>query len=189
PIGDPSSSAIAVIDRDHTLDAVQLNGGGKIVPKRHADRRTCDDELAELPGQVLLDRVPVYGLLHARIDTGQNHGLIVSFGREREIRNEGEGSGTNADGADEVPAIERRCKTAAACAGNLMQISHCPSLGDGGTQLILAGIRCRRKRRSSITRQEHCRKGRRRPTIYELKLKKGNLWPALRNTTNMCKPV
>src|SRR5262249_9099783 len=85
-----------------------------------------------------------YGLLHARIDTGQNHGLIVSFGREREIRNEGEGSGTNADGADEVPAIERRCKTAAACAGNLMQISHCPSLGDGGTQLILAGIRCRR---------------------------------------------
>ena len=110
----------------------------------HADRRTCDDGLAELPGQVLLDRVPVYGLLHARIDTGQNHGLIVSFGREREIRNEGEGSGTNADGADEVPAIERRCKTAAACAGNLMQISHCPSLGDGGTQLILAGIRCRR---------------------------------------------
>src|SRR5262249_36416300 len=51
PIGDPSSSAIAVIDRDHPLDAVQLNGGGEIVPKRlvpvlerrrdHADRRTC----------------------------------------------------------------------------------------------------------------------------------------------------
>src|SRR5262249_9099782 len=67
PIGDPSSSAIAVIDRDHPLDAVQLNGGGEIVPKRlvpvlerrrdHADRRTCDDELAELPGQILLDRV------------------------------------------------------------------------------------------------------------------------------------
>src|SRR5215472_16899576 len=64
------------------------------------------------------------GLLHARINTGQNHGLIVSFGCEREIRNEGEGRGTNADGADEVPASERRSKTAAARAGNLMQISH-----------------------------------------------------------------
>jgi hypothetical protein len=95
--------------------------------------------LAELAGQVLLDRIPVYGLLHARIDTGQNHGLVVSFGCEREMGSEGEGRGANADGADQVPAIERACKTVAARAGNLMQIFHCPSLGDDATQLTLAG--------------------------------------------------
>ena len=40
PIGDPSSSAIAVIDRDHPLDAVQLNGGGALCQSLNAGATT-----------------------------------------------------------------------------------------------------------------------------------------------------
>src|SRR5262249_47854159 len=137
-IGDLGGAAIAMVDRDDPLDVVQLNGGGEIVPKclvpllerrgDHADRRAGDDELAELAGQVLLDGISVHRLLHARIDAGQNHRLVVPFGRERETGREGERSAADSNDAQKLSAMEYGCITAAARAQTLMQFCHYPSL-------------------------------------------------------------
>jgi hypothetical protein len=127
-----------MIDRDDPLDAVQLDGGGEIVPKclvpllegrgDDADRRAGDDELAELAGQVLLDGISVHRFLHARIDAGQNHRLVVPFSRERETGREGERSTSDSHDAQKLSAMEYGCITAAARAQSPMQFCHCPSL-------------------------------------------------------------
>jgi hypothetical protein len=136
-IGDLGSAAVPMIDRDHLLDAVQLDRCGKIVPKclvpilkRRRDDADCgtgNDELAELAGQILLDRVLAHRLLHARIDASQNHRLVVPFGRQCEIGREGQGCATDCDGAHKLPAIEDGCQTATARAGGFMQLCRCAS--------------------------------------------------------------
>src|SRR4029077_19154954 len=72
--------------------------------------------------------------LHARIDAGQNHRLIVPLSRERDVWNEPEGRSTYGDSPYKVPAIEFAVeKTSATRAGSLtsnhLQCRHCPSLG------------------------------------------------------------
>src|SRR6202008_610813 len=80
------------------------------------------------------DRIFVYRLLHARIDAGQNHRLIVPLSRERDVWNERKGRSTYGDSPYNVPAIEFAVeKTSATRAGSLtsnhLQCRHCPSLG------------------------------------------------------------
>ena len=88
-VGDLGGAAIAMVDRDDPLDAVQLDGGGEIIPKclvpllerrgDDADRRAGDDELAELAGQVLLDGISVHRFLHARIDALIDTGIAAGI--------------------------------------------------------------------------------------------------------------
>src|SRR5262249_15868367 len=108
---------------------------GEIVPKclvpilecrrDDADRRTCDDELAEFSGQILLDGVSVHRL-HARVNAGENHRLVIAFGREHQLWRGGEGGAAGCQGADEVPAVESP-KSAAARTLRLMQWLSGPS--------------------------------------------------------------
>src|SRR5262249_7889289 len=142
-VGNPCSAAIAVVDCDDFFDVMQLNRRAEIVPKclvpllergrDHADRCTSNDELAELAGEVLLDRIFVHRLLDARIDAGQNHCFIVPLSRKRDVW-KSQGRGADRDGPYKVPAIELAIqKTAATRAGSLtsnhLQCRHCPSLG------------------------------------------------------------
>src|SRR5262245_22886994 len=99
-IGDLGGAAIAMVDRDHPLDAVQLDCRSEIVPERlvpilerrrhHPDCRASDHELAELAGQVLLDGVLAHWLLHAGVDAGQYHRLVLPLGCERQVGRERE---------------------------------------------------------------------------------------------------
>src|SRR5262249_5146380 len=142
-ISDPGSAAIAMVDCDDFLDVVQLNRRAEIVPKclvpvlergrDDADRRASDDELAELAGYVLIDGIFVYRLLHARIDAGQYHRLIVPLGRKREVWSDGQGRTTYRNGPYKEPAIEFAIqKIAATRAGSLtsnhLQTFHFPPL-------------------------------------------------------------
>jgi len=62
----------------------------------------------------------VYGLLHTRIDAGQNHRLIVPLGRKRDVWNEPKRRSAYRDGPYKVPAIEFAIqKTSATRAGSL----------------------------------------------------------------------
>jgi hypothetical protein len=77
----------------------------------------------------------VYWFLHARIDAGQNHRLIVPLSRKRDVWNEPKRRSAYRNGPYKVPAIEFAIqKTSATRAGNLtsnhLQCRHCPSLGD-----------------------------------------------------------
>src|SRR5262249_60518926 len=86
----------------------------------------------------------VYRLLHARIDAGQDHRLIVPLGRKREVWSDGQGRTTYRNGPYKEPAIEFAIqKIAATRAGSLtsnhLQTCHCPSLGGGLTQIELCG--------------------------------------------------
>src|SRR4029453_6485748 len=126
-----------MIDCDYLLDVVQLDRCGKIVPKclvpilerrrDDADCGPCDDELAELAGQILLDRIIAYRLLHARIDARQNHRLVITFGRQQEMRRESQGRATYCEGAYKSPTIEDGYQTVAAHAGGFMEVFHCSS--------------------------------------------------------------
>src|SRR5262249_7562710 len=110
-ISDLGGAAIAMVDGDDPLD-----GRREIVPKclvpilkrwgDDADRRACDDELAELARQVLLDRISVHRFLHARIDAGQNHRLVLPFSRVRDIGSEGESRAPDSHGAQKLSAME-----------------------------------------------------------------------------------
>jgi len=80
--------------------------------------------------------------LHAGVNAGQNHRLVVSLGRKREVWSERQGRTTYRHGPHKVPAIEFAIqKTAATRAGSLtsnhLQFCHCPSLGGDLTQIAL----------------------------------------------------
>src|SRR5262249_49920745 len=89
-VGNPGGTAIAVIDRNHFLDTVQLNRRTEIVPERlmpvlkgrsdDADGRTRDDKLAVFTGQISPSKIFPHGLLYARIDASQHHGFVIAFG-------------------------------------------------------------------------------------------------------------
>jgi hypothetical protein len=77
--------------------------------------------------------------LHAGINAGQNHRLVVSLGRKREVWSERKGCTTYREGPHKVPTIEFAIqKTAATRAGSLtsnhLQFCHCPSLDGDLTQ-------------------------------------------------------
>src|SRR5262249_42967369 len=137
-----------MIDGDHLLNPMQLDRRREIIPKclmpilerrrDDTDRRAGDDELAEFSGQVLLDRVPMHGLLHARIDAGQNHRLVAAFGRKHEVWREGHRRAAYYKGTDEAPAIEYGPQAAAARARFLMQSCHDPSLCDDAPRVSFA---------------------------------------------------
>jgi hypothetical protein len=48
----------------------------------------------------------VHRFLHARIDAGQNHRLVVPFGPERETGREGERSAPDSNDAQELSAMQ-----------------------------------------------------------------------------------
>src|SRR3954471_24410675 len=80
PVGDFCSAAVAVIDDDDLLDAVQLDRGAEIVPERlvpvlergrhDADGCAGERELAVLAGELPAGGVFAYQVLEPRIDAG-----------------------------------------------------------------------------------------------------------------------
>src|ERR1044072_4148191 len=135
-IGDLGGTALAMIDREHALDLVQLDRGGEVVPERlvpilerlgdDGDRGPRDDELAVLAGQGAPGGVRRDRHLHARVDAAEYHRLVMSRGGERRERLEPRKCREAAGPAQDVPPVEPAGQkiAAAGAASEIAQLSH-----------------------------------------------------------------